>query len=213
MAFTAVTTFGAQSRASSANLSLQDLRLLGRGKLLSRVDNHIIWLEPFLKYNMGPFSWLFERMRPISGKIFGFAGQGPASLPGLQVCTPRSCLNERLSEIACQECLVLPDLARNAASSAGRLKPVAFVEQVSMSAMCDVDGAFFPSLAHQRAQSTAFAAHRALNVPHPGVVEQQRGDALLSSVQCLNGLQIYPVKLFIADLPFALCGGVSRDRL
>lgn len=212
MALTAVTAFGAQSRASSAILSLKDLRLLCRGKLLSRVDNHIIWLEPFLKYNMGPFSWLYERMRPISGKIFGFAGQGPASLPGLQVCAPRSCLNQRLSEIACQDCLVLPNLARNAASSAGRLKLADFVEQVSTSAMFYVDGAFFPSLAHQRAQSTAFAAHRALNVPHPGVVEQQRGDALLSSVQCLNRLQMYPVELFVADLPFALCGGVMRVR-
>ena len=81
-----------------------------------------------------------------------------------------------------------------------------------MSAMYSVVVALLPSLAHQRAQSNAFAAHRALNVPHPGVVEQQRGDALLSSVQCSHRLQIYPVKLFIADLPFALCGGVMRDR-
>ena len=102
VALTAVTAFGAQSRASSANLSLKGLNLLCRGKLLSRVDNHIIWLEPFLKYNMGPFSWLYERMRPISGKVFGFAGQGPAILPGLQIGTPRSCLSERLSEIVCQ---------------------------------------------------------------------------------------------------------------
>ncbi|CAL5226851.1 g9717 [Coccomyxa viridis] len=45
------------------------------GKLISRVENHIIWLEPFLKYNMGPLSWLYERMRPINGKLFGIAGR------------------------------------------------------------------------------------------------------------------------------------------
>ena len=148
MALRAVTNFGAQSGASCANLSLKDLRLLCRGKLLTRVDNHIIWLEPFLKYNMGPFSWLYERMRPITGKIFGFAGQGPASLPGLQAGTPRSCLSERLSEIVCQDYLLAPNLARNAASKGGRLKLAEFVEQGSMSAMYNVDGAFFPSLAH-----------------------------------------------------------------
>ena len=87
VALTAVTSFGAQFGANSASLSLKNLRLLCRGKLLTRVDNHIIWLEPFLKYNMGPFSWLYERMRPITGKIFGFTGQGPASLPGLQAGT------------------------------------------------------------------------------------------------------------------------------
>lgn len=54
------------------------LGVLSRGRLISRVDNHIIWLEPFLKYNMGPFSWLYERMRPVNGKLFGIAGQPPA---------------------------------------------------------------------------------------------------------------------------------------
>lgn len=46
-----------------------------RGKLISRVENHVIWLEPFLKYNLGPFSWLYERMRPVTGKVYGAAGQ------------------------------------------------------------------------------------------------------------------------------------------
>ncbi|CAK0786247.1 hypothetical protein CVIRNUC_009460 [Coccomyxa viridis] len=45
------------------------------GKLISKVENHIIWLEPFLKYNLGPFSWLYERSRPIVGKIYGAAGR------------------------------------------------------------------------------------------------------------------------------------------
>ena len=58
------------------------------GKLISKVENHIIWLEPFLKYNLGPFSWLYERSRPIVGKIYGAAGD-PCSIPGLltlQIC-------------------------------------------------------------------------------------------------------------------------------
>ena len=46
------------------------------------MENHIIWLEPFLKYNLGPFSWLYERSRPIVGKIYGAAGD-PCSTPGL----------------------------------------------------------------------------------------------------------------------------------
>ena len=54
-----------------------------RGKLISRVENHIIWLEPFLKYNMGPFSWLYERMRPVTGKLFGIAGQPPTQPPSV----------------------------------------------------------------------------------------------------------------------------------
>ncbi len=57
---------------------MSTLGVLRRGRLISRVDNHIIWLEPFLKYNMGPFSWLYERMRPVTGKLFGIAGQPPA---------------------------------------------------------------------------------------------------------------------------------------
>ena len=55
--------------------------VLCRGKLISRVDNHIIWLEPFLKYNLGPFSWLYERMRPVTGKLYGMAGQHSCSSP------------------------------------------------------------------------------------------------------------------------------------
>ena len=47
------------------------------------MDNHIIWLEPFLKYNMGPFSWLYERMRPVNGKLFGLAGQAATHAPEL----------------------------------------------------------------------------------------------------------------------------------
>lgn len=46
-----------------------------RGKLITRVDNHIIWLEPFLKYNLGPLSWLYEKMRVFNGKLFGVAGR------------------------------------------------------------------------------------------------------------------------------------------
>ena len=52
------------------------------------MENHIIWLEPFLKYNLGPFSWLYERSRPIVGKIYGAAGD-LCSTPGLlalQIC-------------------------------------------------------------------------------------------------------------------------------
>ena len=45
------------------------------------MENHIIWLEPFLKYNLGPFSWLYERSRPIVGKIYGAAGD-LCSTPG-----------------------------------------------------------------------------------------------------------------------------------
>lgn len=39
------------------------------------MDNHIIALEPFLKYNLGPLSWAYERMRIINGKLFGFLGR------------------------------------------------------------------------------------------------------------------------------------------
>ena len=101
MALTAVTTFGAQSRASSANLSLKDLRLLCRGKLLSRVDNHIIWLEPFLKYNMGPFSWLYERMRPISWQDLRLRRSGPCQPAGVA-----SLHSKILSDL--KDCLRLP---------------------------------------------------------------------------------------------------------
>lgn len=54
-------------------LTLAPLRC--RGKMITRVDNHIIWLEPFLKYNLGPFSRLYEAMRVFNGKLFGLAGR------------------------------------------------------------------------------------------------------------------------------------------
>ncbi|CAL8464053.1 g3588 [Coccomyxa elongata] len=44
------------------------------GKLITRVDNHIITIEPFLRYNMGPLSWAYECLRIFNGKMFGFAG-------------------------------------------------------------------------------------------------------------------------------------------
>ena len=67
-------------------MAMTTLGVLRRGKLISRVDNHIIWLEPFLKYNMGPFSWLYERMRPINGKLFGLAGPPPAQVSPCLCC-------------------------------------------------------------------------------------------------------------------------------
>ncbi|EIE24759.1 hypothetical protein COCSUDRAFT_41066 [Coccomyxa subellipsoidea C-169] len=45
------------------------------GKLITRLDNHIIVLEPFLRYNLGPLSWAYERMRIVNGKVFGYAGR------------------------------------------------------------------------------------------------------------------------------------------
>ncbi|CAL8464054.1 g3589 [Coccomyxa elongata] len=45
------------------------------GKLITRADNHIIALEPFQRYNLGPFSWAYERLRLVNGKLFGYAGR------------------------------------------------------------------------------------------------------------------------------------------
>jgi hypothetical protein len=39
------------------------------------VDNHIIWLEPFLAYSLGPFSQLYEQLRVFNGWLFGLAGR------------------------------------------------------------------------------------------------------------------------------------------
>ncbi len=39
------------------------------------MDNHIIALEPFQRYNLGPFSWAYERLRLVNGKLFGYAGR------------------------------------------------------------------------------------------------------------------------------------------
>ena len=60
---------------ASLEASSERLQDQCRGKLISKVENHITWLEPFLMYNLGPFSWLYERSRPIIGKIYGAAGK------------------------------------------------------------------------------------------------------------------------------------------
>ncbi len=65
--------------------------VLPRGKLITRLDNHIITIEPFLRYNMGPLSWAYERLRTFNGKLFGFAGRSIYRLlewyHGGQVCS------------------------------------------------------------------------------------------------------------------------------
>ena len=43
-----------------------------RGKLITKVENFIITLDPFLKYQIGP---LYEAMRIINGRLFGMAGR------------------------------------------------------------------------------------------------------------------------------------------
>ena len=43
-----------------------------RGKLITKVENFIITLDPFLEHQVGP---LYEAMRTFNGKLFGAAGR------------------------------------------------------------------------------------------------------------------------------------------
>ena len=42
------------------------------GKFITRVENFVITLDPFLEYQIGP---LYEAMRTINGRLFGMAGR------------------------------------------------------------------------------------------------------------------------------------------
>ncbi|BDA49178.1 hypothetical protein COCOBI_13-2880 [Coccomyxa sp. Obi] len=57
------------------HILLSTVDISAGGKLITRVDNHIITIEPFLRYNLGPLSWAYERLRIFNGKLYGFAGR------------------------------------------------------------------------------------------------------------------------------------------
>lgn len=67
--------------------------MLARGKLITKVENFIIALDPFLEYQVGP---LYEWMRTLNGKLFGMAGRTlprarlVAQLPGANLRSEHS---------------------------------------------------------------------------------------------------------------------------